>query len=231
MSGNRCLKYYLCVVLFSSILVACSKMNDTHKQFVEGGEIYYPGRADSLKVYPGRNRIKLSWMLISDPKITRTVVYWNNKADSVVIPVTRTSGIDTVSTMLNSIPEGTYTFEVYTYDAQGHRSVKVDTIARVYGDNYNITLVNRAIRSAVMNTKADTAIVEWYGASSQHIGVDLRYKNSLNDSIFMFIPADSIRVRLPKFTKGQAFRYRSLYKPEKNAIDTFFTIYESRIVN
>jgi hypothetical protein len=223
------MKYCLYIMLLTSLL-ACTKLRDTYSQFVGTGEIYYPAKADSLTAYPGRNRIQLTWLLISDPKIVRSTVYWNNRADSVALTVAKTGGIDTIKTLLANMAEGTYTFEVFTYDNKGNRSVKVERIANVYGANYDISLVNRPIRNAVMNATADTALLDWYPASLQHVAVDLRYKNQLGDSVFLMIPPDSIKIRLPKFQKTASFKYRSLYKPEKGAIDTFYTMYESRLI-
>ena len=230
---NRNLKWVFGSFIMAAVLMACDKMEDTYEDFIKDGEIYYPGKAQSLTAAPGQNRIQLSWLLVSDPKITKTAVYWNNKADSVVIPVTRTTGVDTIRTTISPIAEGTYTFEVYTYDAKGNRSVKVDIISNVYGNNYSITLVNRALKSAVMSTGTikDTAKLEWYPKSIGLVGVDLRYKNTLGDSVFVFVPADAPRTSLLKFVKGSSFKYRSLYKPEENALDTFYTPYELQQVN
>src|SRR5215217_4616411 len=132
---QRYMKQCFGLIVLTGSLIACSKMTDSYDNFIEGGEIYYPGKAQSLTAYPGYNRITLSWLLVSDPKITRTTVYWNNKSDSVVIPVKRSGGVDTIRTTIAPISEGTYTFEVYTYDAKGNRSVKVDLISNVYGYN------------------------------------------------------------------------------------------------
>ena len=230
MNIKRYIKYALGVIILSTLVIACTKLKDTYKDFVGTGEIYYPGKADSLTAYPGRNRIGLSWLLISDPKITKSTLYWNNKADSLVIPVVKGSGIDTIRTIIHPMAEGTYTFEVYTYDNKGNRSVKVETIANVYGNNYDISLVNRPLKSAAMNTTADTALLEWFPASLQHVAVDLRYKNQSGDSVFITVPPDSLKIRLPKFKKAESFVYRSLYKPEKKAIDTFYTAYETRLI-
>ena len=219
--------YYLYILAACCLLAACTKLRDTYGDFVEGGEIYYPGRADSLKAYPGNNRIRLQWLLIADPKIIKNKIYWNNKADSLEIAVNRSAGIDTIEAMLNPMSEGTYTFEVYTFDKKGNRSVKTDIIANVYGYNYNITLVNRAVKSTKMNATADTAVVDFYKTSIQHIGIDLRYKNQLGDSVNVFVPVTADRFKLPGFVPGESFIYRSLYKPEENAIDTFYSEFES----
>lgn len=229
----RSVKYCVGVLAAAGLLAACSKLQDSYKDFVGSGEIYYPGKADSLKIYPGRNRILLTWLLTSDPKITKTTLYWNNKSDSAVIPVQRTAGVDTIKKMLNPMPEGTYTFEVYTYDSKGNRSVSVSKIANVYGSNYNVTLVNRTLKNfAMIRPTSDTAILDFYPGAPQHIGVDVRYKNALGDSIFLLVPQkpDTARVNLLKYPKGSSFKYRTLYKPETNAIDTFYAEYESRLI-
>ena len=217
--------------MMAGSLAACTKLSDSYKEFTGNGEIYYPGKADSLKIYPGRNRILLTWLLVSDPKITKTTVYWNNKSDSAVIPVKRSGGVDTIKKMLSPMSEGTYTFEVYTYDGNGNRSVSVSRIANVYGANYTTTLVNRTLKNyAMIRPTSDTAILDFYPGSPQHIGVDIRYKNLLGDSNFIALPQkpDTVRVNLLKFKKGDSFIYRTLYKPEINAIDTFYASYESR---
>jgi hypothetical protein len=233
MIANSYIKYCFGIVAIASLLAACTKLADSYKDFTGNGEIYYPGKADSLKIYPGRNRVLLTWLLTSDPKITKTTLYWNNKSDSTVIPVQRSAGVDTIKKMLSPIPEGTYTFEVYTYDSKGNRSVSVSKIANVYGTNYNITLVNRTLKNFTMIRPAsDTAILDFYPGSPQHIGVDVRYKNALGDSAFVFVPQkpDTVRVNLLKFQKGNQFIYRTLYKPEINAIDTFYAEFESRLI-
>ena len=158
----------------------------------------------------------------------------------MVFPITRTGGVDTVKTIL-SLPEGTYSFDVFTYDARGNRSVPVSSIGNVYGQNYSLTLVNRTIRTAAMFNKLlggtydsrgtkDTALIDFYPASQGHVGVDLRYKNTVGDSVFRFIPATTVKDTLYKFKTGNAIIYRSLYKPEANSIDTFYSNFESKVI-
>lgn len=228
------MKRLVALFITGNLLFACTKLSDSYKDFVSGGEIYYPGRADSLKTFPGRNRIQLTWLLTSDPKITKTVLYWNNRADSIVVNVQRGQGVDTIRQTLNSIREGTYTFEVFTFDSKGNKSVPVSKIANVYGDNYTITLVNRTLSTYAMSKPVtDTALLDFYPGSAQHIGVNIRYKNLLGDSVFVTVPQkpDTVRVKLLKFKKGDAFIFRTFYKPEPGAIDTFYSAYEKITVN
>ena len=222
------MKKYLLIIIATCSIMACSKMEDTYADFIKDGEIVYTGRVDSLKVFPGMNRIKLSWLLISDPKITRCKVFWNDGTDVLDIPVQRKAGIDTITVMLNSMAERTYTFEVYTYDDDGHSSIKSDTIGVVYGDVYAGSLFNRPLKTIAFSS--DTARLEWAGASAQSVSVQLKYTDLSNTERTIVVPRSESKTNLPKFKKGNSFQYRTLYLPEKNAIDTFFTVYESKVV-
>jgi hypothetical protein len=222
------MRNYLLMIIAACSITACSKMEDTYADFIKDGEIVYTGKVDSLKVFPGRNRIELSWLLISDPKITLCKVFWNDGADMVEIPVQRSAGTDTIKVMLTGMAERTYTFEVFTYDNDGHTSIKEDTIGVVYGDVFAGSLFNRPLKSVAFS--ADTARLEWAGASAQSVSVQLNYTDNSNIPRTIVVPRLESKTNLPKFKKGNSFQYRTLYLPEKNAIDTFFTAYESRQV-
>ncbi len=69
--------------------------------------------------------MQLSWLLISDPKISRAKIYWNNHKDSAMLDIKRTSGVDTIRYVINNIEERAYTFEVYNFDRDGNTSVEI----------------------------------------------------------------------------------------------------------
>src|SRR5215208_5798550 len=102
--------YSLFISVAAVIFFACGKMDDTYKDFIKNGEIIYTGRVDSVQAYAGKNRIGLSMLLVSDPKITKVKVFWNNGRDSAVQNVVRTIGVDTVRFLLTNLTEGTYSF-------------------------------------------------------------------------------------------------------------------------
>ena len=83
----------LCIV---ATVGACRKMDDYKDKYLSGGSITYAGKIDSVKAHPGDGRIMLSGLLIADPKITLLRIYWNNYADSFSLPITRTTGVDTI---------------------------------------------------------------------------------------------------------------------------------------
>lgn len=223
-------------IIYCFILFACSKMNDTYDEFIKDGEIVYTARVDSIKAYPGNNRMGLSMLLISDPRISKVKVFWDaaGQTDSTEKAVTRTAGVDTIQFSFPKLAEGTYTFYIYSYDNAGHRSIKTDVIGTVYGEKYIAQLVNRAIKSATYETANKRASVKWFGVATDVIGEEIIYTDTLGAERKQFAKhegaADSVTV-LPAFVKGSSFQFRTLYKPAPNAIDTFYSNYESRQVN
>jgi hypothetical protein len=122
-------------------------MNSLHQEDLDKGETVYLGVPDSVKSYPGNKRARFTWQINADPRIDRTVIYWNDGAGSVEVPVTRTQpGMMQMETVVD-IPEGGYTFEFVTVDKHDNRSVGVEKYLEIYGERYIQSLRNRIIRS------------------------------------------------------------------------------------
>lgn len=198
---------------------ACSEQDETYRQFLEGGEHVYVERADSLKAYPGKNRIKLSWTIFSDPDVSSARIFWNNGADSTEVPIARTTGIDTIEVILDNLAEGSYTFDVYTYDKAGNSSIKADVFAEVYGDVYASSLLNRAIEQIGYNNgKLELA---WYGADNEDVGTEVTYTDASDVRRKITVnPDDSVSV-LADYKPNSPFEYVTYYKPDSTAIDIF----------
>lgn len=224
------------------IISACDKMEDGYMEFTKGGEIIYLGKADSVKTFSGKNRIKVSWLLISDPKIIKSVIYWNEKADSAIVNIQRTAGVDTVSVLLNNMQEQTYNFEIYNYDAAGHSSIKEEAIGTVYGNNYAETITNRSFESAEYDHTTKSVNVNWYGAATEAVVVEMVYTdiNGAQKTIKDFRTVEPTNplnpytfptvTNMPKYKKGTTFKYRTGYLPKTNAIDTFYTEFTTKEV-
>lgn len=230
MKLHTTITYCLLLLLAGGVIVACKKGTDFHQDFLEGGEIIYTGKVDSVKVFAGRNRIQLSWLLLSDPRITRCKLQWNEGANSLDIPVQRTAGVDTVRILLPDLEERTYTFEMSTYDDAGHSSVKVAAIGTVYGEKYAKTLFNRPVKSHSFIVN-DTARVTWSGANTQNIRVEVSYTGKSGAQHTVNVNRTDAECKLPDFLKGNAITYRTVYLPEPNAIDTFYTDFANRQLN
>ncbi len=230
------MKKYIWGMLGLGLLAACSKMEDNYQQYLENGVIIYTAKVDSLKAFPGRNRIALSWLLVSDPKIDKCRVFWNSGKDSVTIPVQRSAGIDTINVVLDNLEENVFTFDVYTYDNAGHSSVKEEIIGTVYGNNYLASLYNRPVRKTAYLSGTKEAEITWFGVNPQAVAVDIEYTNVDGDLVTkrevavrpdpfkpLAFPDETV---LPGYRQGTSFRYRTAYKPAPSAIDTFYTAYD-----
>src|SRR3546814_259268 len=127
------------------MLLSCTGSDYYYKDFLETATRLYVGKVDSVKVHPGRNRIKLSWLPSPDQSVQNTRVYWNNNRDSVVQRVKRVPGVDSSEIIINGLMEGNYAFTIFTYDDKNNKSVGVEVFGRAYGSTYESKLSNRVI--------------------------------------------------------------------------------------
>lgn len=213
------IRKYLYGLLAAGItLAACEKTDEKYMDFASGGEITYPGKADSLKSNPGNGRTELVWLLINDTRIVKCKVFWNRGADSSELVVKRTTGVDTVKLML-TLPEGPYLFDVYTYDAQGNKSIKAQLNADIYGDFYQSNLVNRTLISATIVD--GNARLTWEDADPRSTGVELSYTDENGDPQQIVIPSSEKITNITGRPQTGSISYQTLYLPVPNAIDVF----------
>ena len=220
-------KWNLCVVVGVLIFAACSK-SEEYKDYMANGEIIYPARADSLKVYPGEERIALAW-LTTDPRIIYFNVFWNRGSDSVRVPAVQTGNLnvpDTNRVIISGLEEGTYEFSVFSYDEEGNSSIPTLVQAAAYGENYRSTLFNRAVESVEYISGTGFASIKWHESEALEAGVELIYTAGDGAERELLVQKDSLLTRLPDYKVGTDVRYRTLHLPDSAAIDTFRTDYE-----
>src|SRR5690606_19138147 len=91
-------------------------------------------------------------------------------------PVERASKSDTVSTIIENLSEGSYTFEFITFDNEGNSSLPVDTVGEAFGDIYISSLPNRLVKAASIID--DNVKIEWYDQSNKYaVKSELVYKS------------------------------------------------------
>jgi hypothetical protein len=220
--------FLLFFIALACLVFSCSKMDSTYSDFVKDGPITYVAKPDSVRIHPGKNRIRISWLTVADPKVNRAVVYWNNRKDSANVTINRTSGVDSVSVDLNGLNEGTYVFEIFTFDSKGNKSVKTEVIGDAYGDNYLKTLLIRPVSVASIIGN-DTARVDWGAVSyKEAIASEISYTDLSGTQHTLIIPADSVSTKLTNVSAQTVFSYRTKYLPSPLAIDSFYT--ESKTV-
>lgn len=219
------LKYSIsCLVLFT--VLSCSKMNHTYEKFIKDGPIVYPGRADSVLAQAGKERMLLSWAIPSDLNITGYQVFWNFGGDSLAVPGRKPGTGDSVKLYIGNLPEGSYSFTVYSYDRDGHRSVGTHVIGNVYGNVFASTIFNRPISSMKKEETASRVLVAWVGLDAKCAGTEWTYTDINGQPASFFSPlADS--TILTGCDVKKPVSYRSLFLPEPKAIDTFYTAFKT----
>lgn len=212
-------------ILFLTIpfLNSCESMEDTYKEFTESGEITYIGKADSIKTRSGRNRIELSWLLLSDPKVSNYKVFWNNQNDSIEDRVVKTSQVDTVKHIIENINEGEYQFDIYLFDDDGNSSIRSSIRGVVYGEDYEKSLLNRTFTSA--SRENEDLIIEWMAAESDVLYTELEYKNTLGEIVDKVIESTTNVITLTNIPIGGEFTYRTVFMPEPTSLDYFYSAY------
>ena len=223
----------IAVLLALATLFGNCRKSDDYKKYLAGGPIVYTGRADSLQAFSGRYRIMLSWLLISDQTIRQATIYWNDRQDSLIVPVKRSGGVDTLKVIVPNLLEQSYTFEVITSDGQGHRSVPNTVTGQSLGTSYELTLNSwdvdqaKAKPAASPYYEADITFSSFYLQGLQ--GVKIEYKDQDNADRTQFVPSDptgqagTAAATLDKYPPGTAFTYRTMFLPDSMAIDTFYS--------
>jgi hypothetical protein len=158
----------LAPLFFIGLIVACDDMNDIHQKYYDRGEDIYTGVVDSLKFSAGYERIQFDWEVNADPRITRTVIFWNRRRDSVVINVNRTQSGAIPMTHTLEIAEGNYVFEFITRDNEGHYSVGTELSVQIYGPDYARFLRNRDVTSVGWQPDG-TVLIKWGSIASREI--------------------------------------------------------------
>jgi len=221
----ECLAVLLCLAAFSS----CRK-GDEYKKFFGDGELIYASRVDKVIVRPGNRRMLLSTILSNDPLVKKIKVSWNQGQDSLVQNIVRTPGNDTLNLMIDNLNEGGYNFVFHTYDNENRPSVALNVSGIVYGESYTSALLNRRIKALKYGPNENTLHFSWASPNLDEIGVELQYRHKdggMRTKIFL---PNSKDTTLYDFDANTNFKYRTLFKPDSNAVDIFSVNYKEIVV-
>jgi len=209
------------------IFWGCSKKPTDYRSFLGGTEITYPGKVTNASVLPGNGRIMLVWNPSPDPSITKYVVYWNNNVDSLILNATSHKASDTIRCIVNGLSEYVYTFFIYSYDANGNRSVvtEIDN-ARAYGSIYQSALHNRIVNPAnPANVKADSSVtLSFLTPDTINITTSIQYSNRSGVTVKRYLSPDSNAIVLWDYNYNSPIVYQSSYIPMRGSLDTFNTL-------
>jgi hypothetical protein len=217
------MKYYVITIIALLLCIAsCSKYDD-YLKYVEGGEIVYPQKPDSVKAFAGKKRVGLQWLTL-DPRITGFAIEYGYAGNfqTADLPVNHSGSynVDTIKTTIENLDESSYTFRISSYDEAGNKSLVVEIDESSYAENYEKGLLNRLLKSC----KAEGAKVtfEWYDAAASEIGVEIQYRATGGATKTVMTLAGVNTTVINDFSVSQAATYRTVYKPTETAIDFFY---------
>lgn len=212
------------LLLITSVIIGCTKDDLEFKEFLKNGETVYPGKVAKVIPKAGNLRTGLWWNPSPDPSITKYVIKWNNNADSMMVDATTHNPLDTVKVIIPNLKEYTYTFNIFTYDAEGHRSIPVEVPnIRVYGPLYQGTLLNRPYNAKnpyVLNPNGSLQL-NFSTPDTINVGTAIRYTNSSNGISEKILLAKDTAILLTDYKAGTDVQYKSSYIPSKGSLDVF----------
>lgn len=202
-------------------ITSCTKM-DEYLKYTDGKEILYTGIPDSIFMYSGYNRVVFRGVLASDPKIAKIKIYWNLRQDSLEQDIERVEG-NNVLVIPIPLDEGTYNFEMYTYDKDGlHPSVPFNLTGTSYGDSYKDALVNRLVRK--VEKIGDNVMIDWSPSEPTALYTMVHYTDNAGAPKDIKVENSDEQTVLENFKSMTKFDVQTYFLPDEMSIDTFKTV-------
>lgn len=206
-----------CVLSFAAYLMSCSDMNELHDSFMEDGEKIYAARLDSVIAASGKNRVQLTMQALSQ-RINKVRIYWNDKSDSIDVPINNQTGV--FNQIISDLNEGEYIFQFVSFDDYGNKSLKGEVSCQAFGDLYSAGLINRKIEKMEY---VETDLVITWRSFANALGSELIYENAENGTSSVFVKPAETRTVISNYKNDGHYTIQSGYLPTANAIDTFKT--------
>ena len=175
------IKFLTVVGCVCMTVVSCNDMNNIHQKYIDAGERVYLGMTDSLMAFDGYKRVKLLWYINANPHVETTVIYWNNRRDSLEKSFIRTQDGVQKDSVFIPLPEGSYNFELVNKNQHGDRSLTVTIQGTSYGDEYTGDLKARPVNNISTVgfdpvTQSSTLKITWGEAPSGSVSSKVTYK-------------------------------------------------------
>jgi hypothetical protein len=160
-------------LLVAALALSCSKQ-DEYLKYIPEDEGTPIGRPEVALFLGGYEKVKLYGLLSSDPKVKKVGVFWNEGAENKSFFFDVDLSENRLIEQIIPIPEGTYNFEVFTYDAEENRSMATTAPGEAYGPNYVAGIFNRIIKS--YNRSEDGNIhIEWRTSPENSVRTEVSY--------------------------------------------------------
>ncbi len=194
----------------------CSSLEDTFSEFT-GPENIYIGAADSVYYQSGLNKVRISVLYNSDPKITQgQLVSQDGSIEQTFVISRTTGGKDTVHVDLE-LEEGTYRFDINLQDDHGHNSLTKEILVNVLGNNYLKTLSARTIEDVSFvkssNPEETGALLTFGKFYSGLRHTKLYYTDKQGQDQTVIIDGNAENYLITEFQPLSSVRLESYYEP------------------
>ncbi|MFV0418396.1 MAG: DUF4998 domain-containing protein [Dysgonomonas sp.] len=208
------------------LLASCADMNDMHQEFLDRGQQIYVGKADTLVVHGGYNRVEIEGAMYYATSAEKCIIRWtlNGVKDSVVVLANEWKAKDDkLSVTIDGLQEGTQRFFVQTYDREGNKSLNVECSGNVYGDQYILTASPKIITQ--LSAKPEGMELTW-NMSEEAIEVEMKYDANSGEKTLK-VKANATTTLLSDWKLSGNIQTRTVLLPEEGAIDTLYTAWRS----
>lgn len=233
---RKVLNYILAGLGIIFLAYSCKPSDYYYGEYLKNGEIYYPGRVDSLSIIPGNQRAILRFRATTDPKVNSVKVYLRSSLSPIAeiksypIEANEHGKIKTIA--LEQLFEATYTANIHSFTSQGDSSRAVTTSQFIYGQSYIRTLVNRSFLKFDRTNSNEHFLVLARESNLPRQGTfypmqftEVSYLNNSGDSTTVRITPYEDFVSLKNIASPSTVRYRTVYKPVLASIDYFYTAF------
>ena len=214
-------KYFCGLIIIISALASCEDMMDVHKKFIKDGEIVYAPNLDSLCFYAGENKVYLQFWTFNAVNVTNVGVYWDE--DSLIIPVSPSSGLDSMMVEVPCTEEKSYTLKVRATDIFKNHSLWNTGFANSYGNFFRQSIANRYVKNFAVS--GNNGEINWFPPATNLVRSEIRYQDAGKINRVIKVPAGQNTTVCPGLNDNR-FEVRSFYLPEPNAVDTFTVDWE-----
>lgn len=200
-------------------LMACKKNSASEEELKSSALV----AVQRLKAYAGHNRIALSFV-IDRESIDSCEIKWGGLDKSLWVYAEEAVN-DTISVVIDELQEGNYSFDVLAYGSSKStgNGMVMRTSAKSYGETYITNLMERRV-SDILFVGTSDPYIQWGSSTSKALGVEVKYEDKNNKNRTVFFDRNQQISVLPDYKAGTAISYRTVYLPEQNCIDTFYTV-------
>jgi hypothetical protein len=218
---NNIKNFLALILLIMCGFASCDDFMDVHKKWIQDGEIIYAPKPVDLQFWAGVEKITLFCSLLNSPYVKSIDVYWNNEVDSLIFPVSPSTGLDVYQIAIENLEPIAYTFKVRTTDVSGNHSAFLTGVASAIDPDFVKTLVPREVSR--LNIVAAAATIFWTPAPNGLLYNEVRYTTNEGEvKLLKTFPNESSTLCPDAQRKMEFAEYRSLFIPD-NSLDTVYS--------